>query len=65
MHITDVPTGRSQLILSGNTVTLIAFTDIEGNPVPNVTWTGPDNTLITPGDHFNTSVDDDHINLCQ
>ena len=38
-------------------MTLIAFTDIEGNPVPNVTWTGPDNTLITPGDHFNTSID--------
>ena len=38
-------------------MTLIAFTNIEGNPVPNVTWTGPDNTLITPGDHFNTSVD--------
>ena len=59
--LTDVPTatrdGRSQLVLSGNTVTLIAFTDIEGNPVPNVTWTGPDNTLITPGDHFNTSID--------
>ena len=59
--LTDVPTatrdGRSQLVLSGNTVTLIAFTDIEGNPVPNVTWTDPDNTLITPGDHFNTSID--------
>ena len=59
--LTDVLTGtrdgRSQLVLSGNTVTLIAFTDIESNPVPNVTWTGPDNTLITPGDHFNTSVD--------
>ena len=59
--LTDVSTvtrdGRSQLVLSGNTVTLRAFTNIEGNPVPNVTWTGPDNTLITPSGHFNTSVD--------
>ena len=59
--LTDVLTatrdGRSQLVLSGNTMTLIAFTDIEGNPVPNVTWTGPDNKVITPGDHFNTSVE--------
>ena len=46
-------------------MTLVAFTDIEGNPVPKVTWTGPDNRLITPGGHFNTSVDDDHVNLCQ
>ena len=49
--------GESQLVLSGNTVTVIAFTDIEGNPVLNVTWTGPDNTVISPGGHFNTSVD--------
>ena len=39
--LTDVPTvtrdGRSQLVLSSNTVTSIAFTDIESNPVPNVT----------------------------
>ena len=59
--LTDVPTatkdGRSQLALSSSTVTLLAFTDIEGNPVPNVTWTGPNNTVITPGGRFNTSVD--------
>ena len=37
-------------------MTLIAFTDIEGNPVPNVAWTGPDG-LISSGGRFNTSVD--------
>ena len=59
--LTDVPTAtrdrKSQLVLFGNTVTLIAFTDIEGNIVPNVTRTSSDNTCITPGGHFNTSVD--------
>ena len=59
--LTDVSTvtrdGTSQVVLSGNTVTLIAFTDIEGNPLPNVTWTAPDNRLITPSSHFNTSID--------
>ena len=55
--LTATRDGRSQLVLSGNTMTLIAFTDIEGNPVPDVSWTGPDNTVITPGGHFNTSVD--------
>ena len=64
---TDVPTatriGGSQLVLSGSAVTLIAFTDIEGNPVPNVTWTGPDNMPITTNDdHFNTLIDG-HITI--
>ena len=59
---TDAPVatrfGRSQLVLSGSTVTLIAFTDIEGNPVPNVTWIGPDTLPIsTVDDHYNISVD--------
>ena len=34
-----------------------AFTNVEGSPVSNVTWTGPDNTLITPGGCFIMSVD--------
>ena len=39
-------------------MTLIAFTDIEGNPVPNVTWIGPDTLPIsTVDDHYNISVD--------
>ena len=39
-------------------MTLIAFTDIEGNPVPNVTWSGPDTLPINiVDDHYNTSVD--------
>ena len=59
---TDAPfatsIGGSQLVLSGSTVTLIAFTDIEGNPVPNVTWTGPDSLPVsTVDDRYNTSVD--------
>ena len=59
---TDAPVatrfGRSQLVLSGSTVTLTAFTDIEGNPVPNVTWIGPDTLPIsTVDDHYNISVD--------
>ena len=58
---TDAPVatriGGSQLVLSGSTVTLIAFTDIEGNPLPNVTWTGPDTLPInTTNDHYNISI---------
>ena len=50
--------GGSQLVLSGSTVTLIAFTDIEGSPLPNVTWTGPDALPVsTVDDHYNISVD--------
>ena len=48
--------GRSQLVLSSHTVTLIAYTDREG--IPNVTYTCPDNTLITPGGCFNMSIDE-------
>ena len=59
---TDAPFATSiegsQLVLSGSTVTLIAFTDIEGNPLPNVTWTGPDTLPIsTTDDRYNTSID--------
>ena len=57
----DVPTatrnGRSQLVLSSHTVTLIYSIYWEGIPVPNVTYTCPDNTLITPGGCFNMSID--------
>ena len=48
--LTNVPVakkdGRSQLVLYNNTMTVIAFTNMEGNSVPNVTWTGQSNTLI-------------------
>ena len=48
--LTNVPVatkdGRSQLVLYNNTMTVIAFTNMEGNSVPNVTWTGQSNILI-------------------
>ena len=47
--LTDATTtrdGRSQLVLP---VTSISFTNIDINLVPNVIWTGLNNTLITPG----------------
>ena len=55
---TDAPVATrirgSQLVLSGSTVTLTAFIDKEGNPIPNVTWTGPDTLPInTTNDHYN------------
>ena len=36
---------------------LTPYTDGEGIPIPNVTCTCPDNTLMTPDDCFNMSTD--------
>ena len=39
-------------IQSDSSVTISLFTNINGNPTPNVTWTGPDNNTITNGERF-------------
>ena len=39
-------------IQSDSSVTISLFTNINGNPTPTVTWTGPDNNPITNGGRF-------------
>ena len=44
--------GGNQFVISGSTVTLIAFTNISGNPLPTVSWTGPDGQPRVMNDKF-------------
>ena len=44
--------GGDQFVLPDSTVTLIAFTNITGNPLPTVSWTGPDGQPRLMNDKF-------------
>ena len=47
-----ISVGGDQFVLPDNTVTLIAFTNIAGNPLPTVSWTGPDGQPRVMNDRF-------------
>ena len=48
-----IPIGPDLMFIqSDSSVTISLFTNINGNPTPTVTWTGPDNNPITNGRNF-------------
>ena len=51
------PVGGSEIVLTGDFITLTAFLpNFVGNPVPTISWTGPDGEARANGGRFNTSV---------
>ena len=57
--LTDVPEGVPQTgpfyVVTGDDITITAYTNIDGNPNPTSIWT-KDNSPVTDGGRFNTSV---------
>ena len=49
--------GGSVIVLSGSSITITAFqSSIRGNPVPSVSWTGPDGLHRSTSGRFDTLV---------
>ena len=52
-----IPIGPDLMFIqSDSSVTISLFTNINGNPTPTVTWTGPDNNTITNGGRFTVNA---------
>ena len=49
-----------QIVLTNSTMTLSAFIQIIGNPVPVISWTGPDGQPRNNNGRFNTIVYQDN-----
>ena len=59
LSLTDAPEGVSQTgplyVVTGDDITITAYTNIDGNPNPTSMWT-KDNSPVTDGGRFDTSV---------